>query len=179
MATKVTVVLPFTWKLSKNYKLGRARNGRVYLPKEVREAMDDLKARVREATAEQEWFDAKVWIRIFAEMPNRNGDAINFIESVADAVKVAIGIDDNWFSVELDWTLSRDDPKLHVVIEQEAEEHFRFCTHCGKEKPLTEFTRLARNVRYRGYDYICRGCNTTRSKMYYAKRKENRVGKGV
>lgn len=175
MATKVAVVLPFTWKLSKNYKLGRSRAGRVYMPADVKAAMEDLKTRVREATAGQEWFDAKVWIRIFAEMPNRNGDAINFIETVADAVKDAIGVDDNWFSVELDWTLNRDDPKVHLIVEQDAEEHFRFCTKCGEEKPLHEFTRLARNVRVRGYDYVCRVCNAAKSREYHRQKKEEKV----
>lgn len=178
MAAEVSVVLPFTWKLSKNYKLGRARNGRVYMPKDVREAMDDLKARVREATADQGWLDAKTWIRIFVEMPNRNGDAINFIESVADAVKDAIGIDDNWYSVELDWSLNREAPKLHITISQDASEHMRFCTRCGKEKPLTEFVKLARNVRQRGYDYICRQCARERSAEIRNQKKESNVGTG-
>lgn len=171
------MILPFTWKLSKNYKLGRSsHNGRVYIPADVRAAMDDLKARVRDATAGQEWLDGKVWIRILAEMPNRQGDAINFIESVADAVKDAIGVDDNWFSVELDWVLSRDDPKIHLTIEQDVMEHRRFCTHCGEEKPLVEFTRLARNVRQRGYDYVCRPCNAAKSREYRQRKREVKVG---
>lgn len=49
---------------------------------------------------------SKVFLDIFVAMPNHRGDAINYLDFVADAVKGAIGIDDRWFAVwRLDWAV--------------------------------------------------------------------------
>lgn len=126
--------------------------------KEVQEVRDGLiSALIHEGG---EWFDGKVWIDIFVEKPNGRSDAINVVDLVCDAVKVAIDVDDRWFAIRrLDWSIVKIDPRMIVKVSQSVSEHHRACSYCGRILPLTEFGKHASDRRGRGRE--CKACRSS------------------
>ena len=65
---------------------------------------------------------SKVWLDIVVVLRVHNADALNVLDTVADAVARGIGVDDRWFAVRrLDWGIDPDSqPTLYLTVGQEA-----------------------------------------------------------
>jgi hypothetical protein len=141
----VRTSFPFSYALSKNAQWSSARGGgHVFLRKNasvhrgiVRNVIAAALARASKTLVE-----AKVYIDIFVQKPDHRGDAINVLDSVCDAVKVAVGVDDRWFVLRgLDWEIVKHDPQVFVGIGQATSEPQRVCSCCGAIKGLESFNK--------------------------------------
>lgn len=138
----VRVVVPFDYGFSKNSIYGTGKGGHVFLRKEHRRLRDLLTYKIKLGSSGEEWYEDKVWLDIFVEKPNHQGDAVNVVDAVCDAVKEAIGVDDNWFSIrKLDWQIVKEDPRLVVGIGQSSTSHKRVCSYCGRILTLDHFNK--------------------------------------
>ena len=62
--------------------------------------------------------EGKVWLNIMIYRPNMRGDPANFIDALCDGVKGALGVDDRYYSVNLDWVLDKDNPRITIEVRQ-------------------------------------------------------------
>jgi hypothetical protein len=115
-ADAIVVTVPWTPGLSKNRQHGHHRRG-VYLTADAQAARDQLTWTLKSALATSLFLPRrKVWLAITVQRANVRSDPINVLDAVADAIKVATGIDDRWFAVaRLDWTVVRDAPPTVTV----------------------------------------------------------------
>lgn len=106
------------WKLSKNQKL-TFKDGRTIFNKD-KSKIDKIAQDIKYLSMSEgiEWKKQKTWVVITAYKPNHRGDCANFVDSLSDAVKKAIVIDDNMFSFIVDWEIS-DEPKIAIRVLQE------------------------------------------------------------
>ena len=126
---RIKIVIPYDTAISKNVTLKRSSGG-MYKPKAAKKVQIDLALLVRgaiNATGGRTRFaHTKIWIKIMVYRPKdpnvsgrRDADPINFLASVADAIKLAINVDDDVFSAVVDWEVDKEAPRIEVVIEQE------------------------------------------------------------
>lgn len=156
---EIRVTMPFTFILSKNAIYRPRAGGHVYLREQVKQARNQLALLIRAASSRCgiEWYEGKVWIDILVQKPGHQGDAVNVIDTVMDAITDAIGIDDRWFCIRrLDWDIVKEEPEIIVGIAQEVTEHHRPCSYCGRILPLNKFTKN-RNDRL-GVGRECKDC---------------------
>lgn len=135
--------IPYTTHLLKNHVLTMSRRGGrnfVFLRKETRTAQEYISWTVRAAGLK--WKHNKVWIDIYSEKPDhKSGDAINLVDRICDAIKVAIEVDDRWFCIRyVDWTIKKQDPKIYIGISQEDCEDSQVCRFCGGILSFEEFS---------------------------------------
>lgn len=147
--------VPFDFNYSKNaiYRLGNG--GHIFVRKEV----NDLKQGLIDIVASFgiKWRVNKVYLDILVQKPTLRGDAINVIDTVADAIKKAINLDDNWFSIRrLDWELVQNDPHIFIGISQENEDKYP-CPICGKFMTFDNFPK-DRSSRF-GISTPCKNCS--------------------
>lgn len=148
----VGVSVPFTWALSKNHLWTLARRGHVYLREDSRAARDGLILSLSQSLKGITPINGKLWVDLIVQKPNHRGDAINLLSAVCDAIKVATGIDDRWYSVRrLDWQIVKDNPQLILRIGQEVIEPERVCSYCGRSLPIDRFALHGR---------ICQECRS-------------------
>lgn len=146
--------VPFDYAHSKNAIYRNTGRGHVYMRKDARGHRAVLTEAVKGALRGRRVYNGRVWIDIFVQKPNHRGDAVNVVDTVCDAVKDAIGLDDNWFSIRrLDWEIAKEDPRLFVGIGQTIEEDCMVCSSCGREMALEHF-----GVRKHGYMGRSRNC---------------------
>ena len=119
----VLVSLPLIPAVSKN-RTHRLARGRIITDPAARKWALLTKALIRRAARGHRWVaDRKVWLVIEVVMPHHRGDAINVLDWVADAVAAAIGVDDRWFAVILDWVIKRGcQGEIKVEITQREKE---------------------------------------------------------
>lgn len=60
---------------------------------------------------------AKIWIVITVYRADFRSDPINALDFVCDAAKLAIKVDDRWFSATVDWEVDRQEPRIEVSVE--------------------------------------------------------------
>lgn len=157
---QIRTAVPFDYGYSKNAVWRYSTHGHVYMRSQARSLRDALAWRLKNVTKGIEIFEGKIWIDIFVQKPNHKGDAINVVDTVCDAVKDAIPVDDNWYSIRrLDWQVVKTNPRLFVGIGQEADQHYRICSHCGRELPLASFRR--RKSARLGRGRACKECLST------------------
>ena len=114
-----TIHCTYNSNLSKNARLA-TRRGHFYVKDEAKAAEKTLHHEISLATKGLDFKQAKVYIDITVYKPHVNADAINFIDTIADVLKVVIGVDDRWFSIKkLDWHLDRTNPRIIVKLYQE------------------------------------------------------------
>jgi hypothetical protein len=159
----VKIAVPFQWAGSKNalYAI-RGRGGTkryLALTKEVRSYRSALIQELQLALRGVKIVHNKLWLDLFVEKSNHKGDAVNFIDTVCDALKVATGLDDRWFAIRrLDWSVNKDQPRLLIGIGQErGSEDAQVCSYCGR---ILGFEQFSRNRTMKsGYSRICRDCH--------------------
>ncbi len=134
----VKMKIPFTWALSKNYQWGYRRQGYVYLRAEAKAVRDSITQSL--LMKDHGFVPGKVWIDICVQKPEHRGDAVNLVDSICDAVKKGINIDDRWFSLGLvDWQIVKKDPFIIISIGQEYREPRQVCCYCGAIKTYDHF----------------------------------------
>jgi hypothetical protein len=151
------VCVPFSWSGSKNAIYALRRQGHVALRREANSYREALILKLKAGLRDQQVVQNKLWIDIFVEKNNHKGDAVNFVDTVCDAVKVATQLDDRWFCLRtLDWSICKHEPMLIVGIGQEKVEPVQACSYCGRLLPFPMFSikKAAKN----GIARICRDC---------------------
>ena len=157
LAWQLRVSVPFSWSGSKNAIYTLRPKGHVALRRESRSYRDALILSLQAGLRGRKIVHNKLWIYIFVEKNNHRGDAVNFVDMVCDAVKVATQLDDRWFCIRgVDWSVSKNDPNLFVTIGQEQVEDSQICSYCGR---LLELSKFAANRHVpTGASRICREC---------------------
>jgi len=115
----ITCEIPFNKFLLKNNTKKIGKYGNFYISPEAKSAqyalIIDLKMACKGHTLRDK---EKVWINIFVEKPKNNIDCINLLDSIADCIKQAIGIDDKYFCIsQIDYEIKKDGV-IKIVIEQ-------------------------------------------------------------
>lgn len=174
-----TVKIPWSNKLSKNARMSFNRthkHARPFIVQQVRQLQKNLSDEFRNTGP---WYEAKVWLDIHVEMETRKSDAINIIDTVADAVKNGIGVDDKWFSIHrLDWSINKIDPVVTITVFQDSDGHKRFCSKCNLLYPLTPENFGIRRSDVHGLDTICRACCLIRREINRVKYHEKKKTRG-
>lgn len=174
---RLDVTVPFDAALSKNRLRGvgaqTARHlprGRttVYKKKDARSAQDAVVLALR-AASRGSWHDAPVTLWLDVTFPKAGMDAINLLESVADAAKVAIGVDDRWFHARVRWSIDRDNPHVRIRLIQAATESVRYCPGCNATKPLA--SGFYRNGSKPDQPGVCKECKKSIERDRHARRR--------
>lgn len=163
ITTSVRTSVPFQYGISKNAAWKMSKSGHVFLRKNHSAIRNALVMRIKTAAKHVKFYEDKIWIDIFVQKPNHKGDAINVVDAVCDAVKVAIDVDDRWFSIrKLDWQIAKKDPMLFVGIGQNSTGDKRICSYCGQILSLDHFWK-DKNDRL-GVGRECKSCVTGKRK---------------
>lgn len=173
MGTDVTIKVPYSFNLSKNARGGWSQSSGPYVRKEVRQIEIGL---IEEFRQTGPWYTTKTWLDIFVQMPTRRSDAINVLDTVADAVKKGIGVDDKWFSIyRLDWEIEKVDPIVSIRVFQNEDFHSRYCNTCKKAKPLTSEEFHNRRTDPSGLSLVCKPCaQETNNQRYKDGKRKNK-----
>lgn len=152
---------PFDSNFSKNaiWGLGK-RGGHVYIRKEVNALKEQIAWDIK--NSEMEWVHDKVWLDIYVQKPNPRFDAVNVIDTICDAVKIGMDIDDKWFSIRrLDWQVIKEDPRIYIGIGQEGDVEKQICSYCGRILKEDYFGKN-RSLK-RGIGRECKDCRKYRA----------------
>lgn len=108
---------------NKSHKLGTSKAGnrpRRFPTKEYSKQLDEIiyliKAEITKHNVK--FLEKKVYIDVMIYKNGMHNDPINFLDGIADAVKLGIGTDDRYFSGSWDWQIDKGDPHFEVVIRQ-------------------------------------------------------------
>lgn len=157
----VRVAAPFSYKFSKNAQWAMGNRANVFLRKEAMDLRKGLMARIRAAYLNSgvKTVTAKLWVDIFVQKSNNMGDAINVVDSVCDALKEAVELDDRWFSIrKLDWQIVKESPRIYIGFGQETDVPHTACSHCGQVMP-SEGNFIKRVSNKSGYSTVCIPCS--------------------
>lgn len=156
-AWRVMYSVPFDAAVSKNRRWSNNGQGSVFLTKSVRDYQAMVVAATRAALKSQTVHQNKLWLSFFVEKPNNRFDAVNVVDTLCDAIKVAADLDDRWFCIgKIDWVIKKNDPQIVIAIGQEANEHVIACSHCGEIKSLDHFGKKSSNPL--GRSRVCVDC---------------------
>ncbi len=173
--------LPFSYSVSKNslYRRDSRRpKSAIFMRAEARRYRDAIVTLIQQLTkpflAKNKLKQAKLWIDIFVEKPDHRGDAINVIDLVCDAIKMAIPLDDRWYCIRsLDWAVNKKDPRLYIGLGQEiGATDSKVCSYCGVIEPLEKFSvsRASAPIGGLGHGNICVECRRLRPGEYKKRR---------
>lgn len=155
---KIGIIVPFSWSGSKNAIFALRRQGHVALRRQANEYRDAIIASLKSALRGRRIYQNKLWIDIFVEKSNHKGDAVNFVDLVCDAVKVATDLDDRWYCLRsVDWSIAKSDPNLFICVGQEEVEDVQACSYCGRLLAFEMFSRCRSNKS--GITRICKDCS--------------------
>lgn len=157
------IAIPYDRIYSKN-SANKIGGGRFYTNREVLAARDALMLLIRSSSADHSWKIRKTYIDILVQKPHHWGDAVNVIDTICDAVKQAIGVDDRWFSLRrVEWQITKENPRIYIGIGQEEGGDQFPCRACGSILDMIRF----HNSYERGkkINAICCCCRAARSKI--------------
>jgi hypothetical protein len=141
-AWSVTFSVPYNQNVSKNARWRLGSRGVVYTTESVRKLDAEIQREVLRALDGRRLVQNKVWLSFFVEKPDHKSDAINVVDTLCDAIKKAVEVDDRWFSIrQLDWAIKKRDPHIIISIAQESNEPVITCSHCGEMKGVDLFNR--------------------------------------
>lgn len=140
---EVFVAVPYSLNASKNRRWSNTGQGHVFLGSAVRKYEAELIRTISRAMSGVAVRQSKLWISIFVQKENHRSDAINVIDTICDALKKAVGLDDRWFCLDrVDWEIVKNDkPMIFLRIAQADVGDKIACSHCGLIKPLDHFPR--------------------------------------
>lgn len=157
LAWLARISYPFTYGLSKNGIFAMRAAGHVALRREAKRAKAQIAMMLRSALRDQVVKHNKVWLDILVQKTDHKGDAVNFVDLICDAVKLAIPVDDRWYCIRrLDWEVVKSNPKLFIGIGQEEVQDASVCSSCGRILELDAFPRHKGNKQ--GVSRNCREC---------------------
>lgn len=175
LAWEITLEYPFDYCLSKNSIYRLNSGGHVELRKERKQAMEKISLLIKTLISKSKIkvCQNKVWLDFFIERPDFRGDAVNFVDSLCDAIKMGVGIDDRWFCVgTIDWRIVKVEPKIYIRIGQDSLENVQCCSYCGRILPFEKFGKRNKSSQTtHGIARVCFDC--TRVEDGY-RRKEKR-----
>ena len=152
----VRASVPLSYASSKN-AVWRYARGHVFARRESASWKDALALKLKVALNGRRAVPNKVWLDIFVQKSNHRGDAVNVVDSVCDAVKTVLGVDDRWYSIRrLDWQIVKHEPMIYVGVGQESDAVVQACSVCGALLPLEHFASNKGNANGRSRE--CRGC---------------------
>lgn len=164
----VRISVPFNWAVSKNHQHALDRRGHLFLRKESQTYRELIGYTMKQALAGRRIAHNKVWLDFFVQKPNNRGDAINVVDSLSDALKPVLGVDDRWYAIRrLDWEIVKKDPKIFIGVGQTSDEDVQACSFCGRILSLESFTRRAGNIL--GRDRACKICKSSTAKLHLAR----------
>lgn len=160
LAWLARVAIPFDSAASKNFIYGFRQGGHVRLREQAKAYRDLIGYRIKGALINQPIVHNKVWLDIYIQKPSHNADAVNFVDTICDAVKRVISVDDRWFSIRrLDWQVVKTEPKIFIGIGQEVgAEDVQICSSCGRALAFAAFNKKRANKN--GLSRNCRECLT-------------------
>jgi hypothetical protein len=153
--------IPFDRNLSKNSLWRTGKHGHTYLRQEAR----NLKETIGDIVARSgiKWRTNKLYLKILVQKPDMRGDAINFIDTIADGVKLGVHLDDNWFSIAgVDWEICKDNPQVVIGLYQE-DKDLIYCSNCGVPQGFDGFASNVKN-KY-GVAQPCKECSRLAREM--------------
>lgn len=157
LAWYIRIKIPFTYAISKNALYGQGISRRVFMRSESKAVRDQIVRELREAGLRERVKNYKLWIDFLVQKPDHRGDAVNVVDVACDAIKIAAGLDDRWYSIRrLDWEVVKRSPSLFIGIGQEECVDSQVCTTCGRTLPFAHFTR--KRGATNGVDRYCREC---------------------
>lgn len=162
--TVFTFSIPYIKYLSKN-RMKAFAGGHYYLPEETRKAKEHIIYPIKNSKIK--FIQSKLYIELFIEKPKHQGDAINFIDTIADAIVQATGIDDRWYCIgRVDWQINKINPKIWITIKQDRRTQHQPCGNCGRILPFSSFGPSP--ARKNGIRNHCKECSVkkTRHKKY-------------
>lgn len=117
---KVVVSFPFDSNLSKNKAHGTTRTGKWYTRAEHRKLKEELLETLKPECKKHEWKKDKYYLAIHVEKPSNRGDCINYLDAIADVVKKAVGVDDNYMEVlGISYTVVREgNQQIYIYVAQ-------------------------------------------------------------
>ena len=137
----IRIVIPFSRAFSKN-KVMVAR-GRIVRWRVTNEAKKELVKSL--SLVPHQFFQGKIYLKILVRQPDHMGDALNYLDNIADAIQDGIGVNDRWFAIRsLDWMIDKNNPGIEISIIQKATEHHALCRACGREVPFSAFNEGTR-----------------------------------
>jgi Holliday junction resolvase RusA-like endonuclease len=149
--------MPFSYAASKNRIYTMRAGGHVAMRRSATEYKDAITLLIQSKLRDIKIRQNKLWVDIFVQKDNHKGDAVNVVDLVCDAVKVAVGLDDRWFSLRrVDWEIVKHDPRLFIGIGQEAVDDVQACSCCGRLLPFPAFNKKASTKI--GVERVCREC---------------------
>lgn len=172
------IAIPFDVALSKNAMWSMARGSNyVFASHKHKQLRASIEGLFVKAVVEQgRFFHGKVWLDILVQKPSHRVDAVNMLDGICDAVKEAIGIDDNWFAIRrLDWQIVKENPMIYIGIGQEILEDHQACSYCGGILPLPMFG--ARKHGKMGRSTVCLVCCKADDAVRRSRRQSKQKGK--
>ena len=156
---QVSASVPFDWKWSKNRMwVARAGTYARRLADHARARRDSLVFVLRAALRGRRVANNVLWVNLRVEIPDHRGDAVNCLDLALDAIEIATGLNDRWYSIAgLDWAVVKDhQPQLTISIGQTEAEDVQVCGgRCGEILPLERFTKGRSKL---GRATTCREC---------------------
>jgi hypothetical protein len=157
LAWTVQVAVPFDSGFSKNQQHRSLRNGQRFETKGAKARKREIVGALALKLPRHRIEPAKLWLGILVEKTEHRTDALNVLDLVADAVQVATGLNDRWYSCGgIDWARVTRDPMLRIAIGQEARPERVACPGCDARLPLDAFPPYAAGPYGRGW--LCRAC---------------------
>lgn len=151
--------VPYSLASSKNRRWSLNGKNGVFLTASVRDYQNMVIAATKSALRNQKIVQNKLWISFYVEKENNQSDAINVIDTLCDAIKQAVGLDDRWFCIGfVDWCIKKRDPVITIRISQKSKEDVIACSHCGELKGLDHFGNKS-GMPF-GKDRVCRPCKS-------------------
>lgn len=97
---RIIVSFPFDSNLSKNRAHGTTKSGKWYTRAEHRMLKENLLSLLKPECEKYIWKKDKYYLSIHVQKPSNRGDCVNYLDAIADVVKHAIGVDDNYMEVQ-------------------------------------------------------------------------------
>lgn len=162
------IAIPYSNAASKNHVFSNFPGGHVAKRKAAVAYREEITRRLSDLRGE--FVENKVWIDIFVQKPHNKGDAVNVVDSICDAVKEAIGVDDKWFCLRrVDWEIVKINPMIFIGVGQESNTPVQACSACGS---LLSYDRFQRNRATRnGISRNCLECAQDGDRVRRKKRK--------
>ena len=137
----ISVPCDYGWSKNKMWVARRGTYAR-RLSKEASMRKSALARSIKETIHRKEIHvvNGPLWFSIHAELPNHKGDAINFVDLVADSIEEGTGLNDRWYSIRgVTWEVKPSFGLMHVSFGQDSDENVQVCGACGEVLPFHNF----------------------------------------